>query len=258
MIGLILGTSEGKKILSLLNEFTDDLFLSTASNYGGELLKDYKYKLLNTTPLDKEKLKEAIIENNIKLFIDASHPYALEITKNLQEACEETNIDYVRYQRPSIIEKYMDNNKVIIVENYEDLKNHIEELQGTILNTSGSRNLKKILDINADNRIIHRVLPSVKVLQECFDLGVKVEDLIAIKGPVSYEMNIAFIKEYNGKAMIMKDSGVQGGTEEKLKACINSDIYAFVIDRKENQYKNVYYNEKDLVQYIYNYTVIND
>lgn len=255
MIGLILGTSEGKKILSLLNEFTDDLFLSTASNYGGELLKDYKYKILNTAPLDKEKLKEAITENNIKLFIDASHPYALEITKNLQEACSETNIEYVRYERPSIIEKYKDNNKVVIVNDYEDLKNHLGCIQGTILNTSGSRNLKKILDISINNRIVHRVLPSVKVLQECFDIGVRVEDLIAIKGPISYEMNIAFIKEYNGKAMIMKDSGIQGGTEEKLKACIDSDIYAFVIDRKEKQYKDVYFNEEGLVQYIYKYCI---
>lgn len=253
MIGLILGTSEGKKIISLLNEFTDDLFLSTASDYGGELLKDYKYKVLNTSPLDKEKLKEAIKENDITLFIDASHPYALEITKNLQEACKESNIEYVRYERPSIIEKYKDNNKVIIVEDYYDLKDYIERVQGTILNTSGSRNLKKILELNTKNRIIHRVLPSMKVLQECFDLGVKVEDIIAIKGPVSYQLNIAFINEYQGKAMIMKDSGIQGGTEEKLKACIDSDIYAFVIDRKDKEYKNVFYKEEDLVRYIYQF-----
>ena len=46
MIGLILGTVEGKKILSLLNKFTEDIFVSTATEYGGELLKNYKYKIL--------------------------------------------------------------------------------------------------------------------------------------------------------------------------------------------------------------------
>jgi precorrin-6A/cobalt-precorrin-6A reductase len=48
MIGLILGTSEGKRILSLLNKYTEDIFITTATAYGGELLKDYKYKILNT------------------------------------------------------------------------------------------------------------------------------------------------------------------------------------------------------------------
>lgn len=250
MIGLILGTSEGKKILSLLNEYTNDLFVSTASTYGGELLKDYKYKILNTTPLDKEKLIQRIKENNINIFIDASHPYALEVTKNLQDACTECDIEYIRYERPSIVEKYKDNSNVVLLNDYEDLKDYLEKVDGTILNTSGSRNLDKILNLQNKNRIIHRVLPSVKVLQESFALGVKVEDLIAIKGPVSYELNLAFIKEYNGKAMIMKDSGVEGGTEDKLRACIDANIYAFVIGRKEKQYENVFYSEEELVEYL--------
>ena len=40
MIGLILGTSEGKKLLSLINKYTEDIFVSTATEYGGELLKE--------------------------------------------------------------------------------------------------------------------------------------------------------------------------------------------------------------------------
>lgn len=39
MIGLILGTSEGKEILDLLNKFTDDILISTATQYNGEIGK---------------------------------------------------------------------------------------------------------------------------------------------------------------------------------------------------------------------------
>ncbi len=56
MIGFILGTSEGKKIVSLMNEFTDDIAVSTATSYGGQLLENYKIKELNTKPLNKEEM----------------------------------------------------------------------------------------------------------------------------------------------------------------------------------------------------------
>lgn len=44
MIGFILGTSEGKKILSLMNNYTDNIAVSTATSYGGQLLQDFKIK----------------------------------------------------------------------------------------------------------------------------------------------------------------------------------------------------------------------
>ena len=250
MIALILGTSEGKNILSLLNEFTEDIFVSTATSYGGEILKNYKYKVLNTKPLDKAQLSESFKENKVHLVVDGSHPYALEITKNTMEICSELGIEYFRYERPSILEKYKAESLVMEVESYEALKESLKDIKGNILNTTGSRNIEKLLNLNLHNRIIHRVLPSVKVMEECLNLGLAVEDIIAIKGPISYELNCAFIKEYEAKAILLKDSGAQGGTEEKLKAAIALGIPAFVIGRKAVNYKKVFYREKDIVDYI--------
>ena len=73
MIAFILGTSDGRKLLREINKFTDDILLSTATTYGGELLKEYKYRYLNTTPLNKEELKKLLKEktdlssNDIKI-----------------------------------------------------------------------------------------------------------------------------------------------------------------------------------------------
>ncbi|MCY6372166.1 cobalt-precorrin-6A reductase [Clostridium ganghwense] len=250
MIGLILGTSEGKKILSLLNKYTEDIFVTTATTYGGELLKDYKYKVLNTKPLDEQNLKEALINNGVTTLVDASHPYAEEITKNAQKICMELSIEYVRYERPSIIKKYKDEKWIIEVESYEELKDKLANFEGCILNTTGSRNIEKIQELKLDNRIVHRILPSTKVMEKMFSLDVKIENLIAIKGPVSYELNCAFIKEYNAKAIILKDSGRAGGTEEKLKASKDCGIYAFVLKRNITKYENVYSSEEALVDYL--------
>lgn len=60
MIGLIAGTTEDKNILSLLNKYTEDIFVSTATAYGGELLKDYKFKSLNTKSLNLEELEKIL------------------------------------------------------------------------------------------------------------------------------------------------------------------------------------------------------
>ncbi|MBZ9606931.1 cobalt-precorrin-6A reductase [Clostridium estertheticum] len=250
MIGLIVGTSEGKNILAGLNGFTEDIFISTATAYGAELLKDYKYKIFNEKPLDLSGLMKVIRLHDIKILIDASHPYALEITENAMEACKIYGVQYVRYERPSVVEKFKKNKNVIVVEDYDSLYTQLTKVEGNILNTTGSRNINKILSFNLNNRIIHRVLPSVKVLEEILELGIRVEDIVAMKGPVGYELNCGFIKEYKAKAILMKDSGVQGGTYDKIKAAIDNNIPAFIIGRKPMVYSQVFYSEIELIKYI--------
>ncbi|MFL0268655.1 cobalt-precorrin-6A reductase [Candidatus Clostridium radicumherbarum] len=248
MIGLILGTSEGKKILALLNKFTEDIFVSTATEYGGELLKEYRYKILNTKPLNLEDLVECLKSNDITLLVDASHPFAIVVTQNAIEACSRLNIEYLRYERPAVADNC--EGEVIKVKNYEELKEKLSMVEGTILNTTGSRNIEKFIEMKLKNRIVHRVLPSVKVMEKCFSLGIKTEDIVAIKGPISYELNLSFLKEYDAKAIVLKDSGLQGGTYEKLKAAADSKIKAFVIERDEVVYNKVFYKEEELVRYI--------
>lgn len=250
MICLILGTSEGKKILSLLNKYTDLIFVSTATTYGGELLKEYKFKAMNTKPLNLEELVEQLKINEVKLLVDATHPYAVVVSENAMEACKMLNIKYVRYDRPSVSQKYKE--KVISVKNYEELQERLKGIEGTILNTTGSRNIERFLDMKLKNRIVHRVLPSVEVMEKCFSLGLRPEDIVAIKGPISYELNCSFIREYNAEAIVLKDSGTQGGTEEKIIAALDCSIPVFLLERNEVKYDNdlVFSSEEDLVDYI--------
>lgn len=252
MIALISGTSEGRKILEMLNEYTDDIFISTATEYGGELLKDYKYKVLNTTPLNIDGMMEVFTKHKVDKVIDATHPYATEVSKNLMEVCQRLSIEYIRYERESVVDKFLNCDKVVLVEDYSELYERLSSIEGNILNTTGSRNLPKLLSLGIKNRMIHRVLPSLKVMEECYDLGINLEDIVAMKGPVNYELNRAFIKNYNAKAIIMKDSGTEGGTEEKIRASLDEGIYVFVIYRKEINYHRVYKNKEELIKYIIN------
>lgn len=249
MIMFILGTSEGRKFLELMNEYTDDIIVSTATEYGGELLKDYKVKHINNKPLDKDGLNKLIKDFNIKVLVDASHPYAEVVSKNAMKSCIESNIEYIRYERLGALSKENSNN-IIRVKSYEELEDVINNIPGNILNTTGSKNIEKILKLNITNRVIHRILPSWQILKEVLELGVEVSDVVAIKGPIGYELNKGFIYQDNIKAIITKDSGVQGGVLEKLKASIDTNIKLIVIDKPEIKYGKLFNDEKEIVTYL--------
>jgi precorrin-6A/cobalt-precorrin-6A reductase len=249
VIGLILGTSEGKLILNMLNKYTDNILVSTSSTYGGSLLKEYKFRYINEKPLLKEELKSLLEEKGIKVLIDGSHPYAKEITKNAMEVCAEINIKYIRYERPSVIDKFLNNENLCYMEDYVELPKVIN-FNGNLLNTTGSRNIGIIRMLNLSNRIIHRILPTSEVLKQCEELGVPVEDIIAMKGPFSKELNKAFIQDYDIQGILLKDSGIEGGTLEKIQAAIECNIKIIVVGRKKVNYPIIFNDLNSLEEYI--------
>ena len=249
MIGFVLGTSEGNEILEKVNKITDNIVISTATNYGGELLRKYRFKHLNTKPLDEEGFENLIKEFDIKIFVDASHPYAKEVSKTLMKACYDLNIEYIRYERKSYLDD-VENEKIINIDNYEELVEVLKNIEGNVLNTTGSNNAGFINSLNIKNRIIHRVLPLPNVLQKLIDSGIKIDDIIAIKGPFGKEINNGIIKEYKIKAIITKDSGLEGGIKEKIESAIENNINLIVLSKPKVEYKNLCESIDDLINTI--------
>lgn len=237
MIGLALGTSEGKEILSRLNEFTEEIVVSTATEYGQQLYKDYKVKYINSKPLDENGFKEFIRKYNIKIFVDASHPYAQIVSKTLIKVCKDMHIDYIRYERLSYFLEEDTYENIITIEDYSELEETLKSIEGNVLNTTGSNNVEIIKKLNIKNRIIHRVLPSPSVIQKLIGFGVGIEDIIAIKGPFGSHINNGIIKEYTIKALITKDSGKEGGMEEKIIAARENNIKVIIIKKPNINYQ---------------------
>lgn len=249
MIGFILGTSEGKKILSLINNYTENIAVSTATSYGGQLLQDFKIKDLNTRPLDKNELIIWLKKNNIRLLVDGSHPYAQEVTKNAMECAEELDITYIRYERLGVLES-IDSDNIIRVKNYDEAIEYFKELQGNILNTTGGNNAARFADIDFEHRVIHRVLPSVSVLSKLIESGIKVRDIVAMQGPISCELEMGFIKQFHIKGILTKDSGIEGGCLEKFNAAENLGIKLIVIQKPSFDYELQFNDPESLVKYI--------
>ncbi len=246
MLGFVLGTSEGRWLLSKFNEYTDDIFVSAFSKYGKSIYSEYKYKKINAKPLDVDGFIDVIKENKIDIFIDASHPFAKEVTKNLKNACEKAGISYYRYERPGVYDKYTNEPLVFGIDNYKDIVNALEGIKGTVLNTTGSNNVKVMMNLGIENKIIHRVMPIADVIQKLNDSGVNASEIIAIKmDGNARELNEAFIKAYDVKALITKDSGEVGGTKEKIETCIACGIRCIVI--KKNDISEEVYSDLNLL-----------
>ena len=252
MIGFVLGTGEGRAILSHVNKYTDEIVVSTATEYGYEIYKEFKAKHFNYRPLNEDEFKDLITKFGIDTFVDASHPYAYEVSKTLIKVCNDLNIEYIRYERKSYFNDLKDNENIIFIDKYEYLEELFKNIDGNILNTTGSNNALKIEGLKSEkNRIIHRILPSPKVISRLLDNGISMENIIAIKGPFGFEINNGIIKEYTIKALITKDSGEEGGMKEKIDSALINNVKIIVIKRLEVNYGRKFNNIEEMINFIF-------
>ncbi|MGM9534845.1 MAG: precorrin-6A/cobalt-precorrin-6A reductase, partial [Intestinibacter sp.] len=108
----------------------------------------------------------------------------------------------------------------------------------------------KYIELLKGKNLIARVLPTSEVLTSCEGLGLNADNIIAMKGPFSEEMNIATYKQYNIDLLITKESGVAGGFLEKVNACKALNIPVVIISRKQIDYPRVINKIEDIEKVI--------
>ena len=103
MILVLGGTSDSLEICDRINRYEDLSYtLSVTTSYGEDLARRHAKNVI-TGKLTKEDMVRFIEKNNINKIIDATHPYAIEVSKNAIQCAKELNIDYLRYERKSHI-----------------------------------------------------------------------------------------------------------------------------------------------------------
>ncbi|MEW9122169.1 MAG: precorrin-6A reductase [Thermotaleaceae bacterium] len=246
MIMVLSGTQDGREIINLLSEKKYPLLITTATSYGGSLIPESATGYVRTGKMNYEEMNTCIEENRVRLIIDATHPYAEEVSKNAMAISEEKTIPYLRFQRNE--SAYQDYEKIIrTVKDMQEATAYLKSIEGNIMLTTGS----KSLDVFAANidvcRLYPRVLPSSEVLIKCEAMGIRTGNIIAMQGPFSKTMNIEMIKKYNIGILVTKDSGDIGGTLDKLEAARQCGCVVVMIQRPAIVYRNLFYNQKDLL-----------
>ena len=235
MILVLGGTSDSLEICDRINKYKNlPYILSVTTSYGEDLARKYAKNVI-TGKLAKEDMINFIEQNNINKIIDATHPYAIEVSKNAIQCAKELNIDYLRYERKSLIEDISYENKYI-VSSIEDACKIAREKGSNIFIGTGSKNLPKIVELIPDRNLIVRVLPTSDVILSCESLGLNADNIIAMKGPFSQSINEEFYKHYNVDIVVTKESGIAGGFLEKVNACETLQIPVVIITREKINY----------------------
>ena len=102
MIWVIAGTLDGRTLAVDIQERTgEEVLVTVVSQYGAELAA-HKGITVHTGRLDQEAMQNLIKEHNIRLLIDASHPYAAIVTATAQDAAKAKGIPFVRFERKEV------------------------------------------------------------------------------------------------------------------------------------------------------------
>ena len=233
------GTTEGRRLSECLVEAGISHTLCVATEYGEHVLNPNPLVTVQQGRMAQEEIREFLFKENYEAVIDATHPYAEIVTRNIKEAVKELKdmgktISYLRLKREE--EKMPEGGDLTFFETSRDCAMALKDTEGNILLTTGSKELSDFCVFEEiKNRLYVRVLPSMESLSACMEQGICGKQIIAMQGPFSALMNEAMIHQYHISYLVTKESGVSGGYGEKLEAARRAGIQVFVIGRPEGE-----------------------
>lgn len=228
-IGLLAGTTEGRVACHDLLQAGFRVIASVTTDYGAQCLSAHARLSVKIGKMDAEQMKTTFMREQVACVVDATHPYAQEASRNAESACTWCKIPYFRVSRPALSTNFPNVHRV---QNVEEAVKYISGKQGNVLLTTGSHDLATFIrHIDRIDRLIARILPDAHVMQTVQQMGFSAEQIIAMKGPFSTEMNEAMIRAVQAKYLVSKDSGSIGGLQEKMKAAHACGIETVLIER---------------------------
>ena len=252
-IVIFAGTTEGRRLSEILTEAGIAHTVCVATEYG-EIVMQEQMEMTETAQadgrplvnlhrgrMDREQMQIFLRDGGFEIVVDATHPYARVVTENLQGVVDTLHSPekeaqlpiYLRLEREISGAAESEDNaaNILYFENNEDCARALENTEGNILLTTGSKELAAYCALGRlHDRLYVRILPARESLELCMDQGIKGRQILALQGPFSTEMNAAVLKQYNIRHMVTKNSGRNGGYQEKLEAAKMLGIPVYVIE----------------------------
>lgn len=226
------GTSEGRMLSECLCRNKIAHTLCVATDYGEEVLEPSEYAHVLQGRLDTQQMADLIQSEQCLVVVDATHPYAVEVSKNIRKACEMTEMKYLRFLRAE--EAVIDVKNDVIVSSAAEAAAYLDGQEGAIFLTTGSKELPAFTaGVHETERLFVRVLPSVQVVASCRELGLEGKQICAMQGPFSEEMNRALLQQTKASWLVTKDTGFTGGFPEKVRAARSLGVRLVIIRRPE-------------------------
>ena len=142
------------------------------------------------------------------LCVDATHPYAVEATKNIRAAANAAGVEYHRLLRAASTLPAGS----VVLGSAAQAAQYLAATQGNVLLTTGA---------------------TVAGITACEGAGIPHRNIIAMQGPFTLELNLALMQQFHIRYLVTKDGGSAGGFAEKAQAAAQSGAVLVVLRRPE-------------------------
>ncbi|MBQ6779656.1 MAG: precorrin-6A reductase [Treponema sp.] len=231
------GTTEGTDFTQKALSAGHTVTVSVATDYGADVLKANLSSSPELTAIREKKLhilhgrlsaeEIASLAVPFDAIVDATHPFAEEVTKNLLAASRTASVPYFRLLRPPVSVRY---EKLREFKTIPELTHALCDTTGNVFLSTGSRDLDAFAAIpNYTERLFVRVLPSAESIEKCRAIGFAQSHIIAMQGAFSVELNKSLFSEYHCRILVTKESGSAGGFAEKIAAAQALDMEVFAL-----------------------------
>lgn len=230
------GTTEGRELAEALCARQIDCVASVATEYGREVMRPQEHLVIREGRMSEPEMEELMRTGAFLAVVDATHPYAVEVTEHIKESAKKTNLPYLRLSRSTAAEREIAEHEWMIhtVADTQECVKLLSSLPGNILLTTGSKELHAYaVREEIRKRLFVRVLPGVESIEICHREQIPGKQIIAMQGPFGTELNEALIRQYDIGVLVTKESGQAGGFPEKIRAAEHTKIPVVMIKNPE-------------------------
>ncbi len=179
--------------------------------------------------LSMEQLGEFCQQQQIVAILDASHPYAAEISQIAIAVSQAYHLPYLRYERPTL--KLEQDRGVIYLDSFETLLGGDYLTHHRVLLTVGYRPLQMFQSWQNRATLFARLLPSTTALSAALQAGFTPDRLICLRPPISADLEAALWQNWGISLVVTKASGSAGGEDVKRLVAAQVEVPLIVITR---------------------------
>ncbi|WP_320113240.1 cobalt-precorrin-5B (C(1))-methyltransferase CbiD [Draconibacterium orientale] len=246
MILVFGGTTEGKKSAEILDFIEEPYYYSTKSKVETPL----KGKLISGV-MEPAEMISFCRKNGIRLLIDAAHPFAVRLHKNIYEAAQQLEIPVLRYEREYNESQHLQN--VTFFDSYEQLtaallKSNFQR----ILSLTGVQTIPVLKDVWESRTCFFRILDTTLSRQKAAQSTISTEWIIPMTPTDDVDELLKLAKQKKAQILLSKESGVSGFMASKIAVSEQLNIPLWIVKRPVlPNFNFTVHSEKQLLQHLY-------
>lgn len=219
---IIGGTTEGRIAIKVCDEASSPFYYSTK----GEAQQiEAAHAIRLTGALTGSDMEAFCRDNNVRIIVDAAHPFAMGVHTSIGEAADKAAIPIIRFERdfPSL------DPRLLYFDTYADAINYLEQQGLTrLLALTGVNTIKPMTPYWRKHEAYFRIMQREDSLEVVRANSFPLDKIIFYE---EERDDTALIQRIKPQAVITKESGESGGFTDKVEAALALGVPVLVVRR---------------------------